>query len=573
MTYPREIRGQNLFELDRELHASLAALAPGEFDKWSGMLGDFGAWVGAAVDEEAEFTDRHAPPVLETHDRDGRVVNRIVHNPAWQAVSREVYQRGIVGLNYGDDPASFLITFAMGYILSQADPSLHCPVTMTGALAYVIDRFAPDSVRDRYLKELIREDGETLTGGTWATELHGGSDVGATTTVATPVADAPGEFRLNGLKWFTSNAGGGLALATARPEGAPAGSKGLGIYLVPRHLDDGSLNPMFLRRLKDKLGTRGVPTAEIDLTDTWAVEVAPPPMGFKLMMEALEFSRIQNAMASVGLHRRAFLEAMSFAAHREAFGTTITNYPMVQDEILDIMVMLEAGMTLSFSAARAFDEAHGVDLGDAAHPARIWLRVVTALAKFFTAEEAIGATSRAIEVIGGNGYVDDRVTPRLLRDAQVLTVWEGPANIQALELLRLLGNRYPGFEAFMEQARTRLPEDPGPLAAAAGSDICASVAAALSDCQDAVDFLRADAAEAQRHARKLLALMADTLAAALLLEQASTALSRDGDRRKAIVARLFIEKRFAPPARRGILPGQDWAQRHFDDLVHYRAIA
>ncbi len=573
MTYPREIRGQNFFELDRELHDSLIALAPGEFDKWSGMLADFGAWVGAAVDEEAEFTDRHAPPVLETHDRDGRIVNRIVHNPAWQAVSREVYQRGIVGLNYGDDPAPFLITFAMGYILSQADPSLHCPVTMTGALAYVIDRFAPDSVRERYLKDLIREDGQTLTGGTWATELHGGSDVGATTTVATAIADAPGEFRLNGLKWFTSNAGGGLALATARPEGAPEGSKGLGIYLVPRHLDDGGLNPMFLRRLKDKLGTRGVPTGEIDLTDTWAVEVAPPPSGFKLMMEALEFSRIQNAMASVGLHRRAFLEAMSFAAHREAFGTTITNYPMVQDEILDIMVMLEAGMTLSFSAAQAFDEAHGVDLGDAAHPARIWLRVVTALAKFFTAEEAISAASRAIEVIGGNGYVDDRITPRLLRDAQVLTVWEGPANIQALELLRLLGNRYPGFEAFMEQARSRLPEDPGPLAAAAGGDICAAVEAALSDCRDAVDFLRADAGEAQRHARKLLALMADTLAATLLLEQASKALSGNGDRRKAIVARLFIEKRFARPARRGILPDQDWAQRHFDDLVHYRTIA
>ncbi|MFQ5533730.1 MAG: acyl-CoA dehydrogenase family protein [Sphingomonadales bacterium] len=572
MTYPREIRGQNFFALDAELRATLASLAPGQAAEWHSILSDFGGWVGGPVDEEAEYTDLYGPPVLEAYDRDGDIANRIVHNPAWNRISREVYEKGIVGANYGDDPKPFLLTFAMGYILSQADPSLHCPVTMTGALAHVIDKFAPEPVRGRYLNELIRRDGKALTGGTWATELHGGSDVGATTTVATPIADAPGEFRLNGFKWFTSNADGGLALATARPEGAPDGSRGLGIYLAPTHLDDGSLNPMVLRRLKNKLGTRGVPTGEIDLIDSWAVEVAPPPMGLKLMMEALEFSRIQNAIASVGIHRRAFLEAVSFAEHRTAFGQTITRYPMVQDEILDIMTTLEAGMTLSFAAAHQFDQAHDVDLDDNANPARAWLRMVTALAKYFTAEEAIDASRKAIEVIGGNGYVYDRITPRLLRDAQVLTVWEGPANIQALELLRLLGDRYPGFEIFVERVEGCLGRAGAGLRQAAGADIVAPVTAALADCRAAVDYLRADAGEAQRHARKLLALMADTLAAAFLIERAVERLETAGDRRKAIVARLFVERQFARPDRRGILPGQDWAQRHFDDLIHYRAI-
>ena len=571
--YPECLRGENFFELDCELRALLSALDPAEAEKWQGVLSDFGAFAAGPADEEAEHTDLYAPPRLDPYDRDGNLVNRIVHNPLWDTTAREVYERGIVGLNYGDDPASFLVTFAMGYLLSQSNPSLHCPVTMTGALAYVIDRFAPESVRVRYLNELVRRDGKALTGGTWATELHGGSDVGATTTLARPDPDTPGVFRLTGLKWFTSNADGGLALATARPEGAPQGSKGLGLYLVPVHLDDGRPNAMRVRRLKDKLGTRGVPTAEVDLMESWAVEVAPPPTGFKLMMEALEFSRIQNAMASVGIHRRALLEAMAFASRRAAFGDVITNYPMVQDEILKILVSLEAGMALAFGAAHAFEPARGVDLEKGDDPARVWLRLITALAKYFTAEEAIESCSAAIEIIGGNGYVNERVTPRLLRDAQVLTVWEGPANIQALELLRLLGNRYPGFESFMERTRACMDRAGDSLTRAAGIDFAAGLGAAINDCREAVDFIRSDSNEARRHARRLLALMSETLAAALLVEQAADAFDNSGDRRKALIARLFLERRLAPPCRYGIIPGQNWAHRHFDDLVHYRAIA
>src|SRR5690606_38998072 len=177
------------------------------------------------------------------------------------------------------------------------------------------------------------------SGGTWATEQHGGSDIGATTTVARPDGDA---WRLTGLKWFTSNVNGGIALATARPEGGEAGSKGLALYLVPTELPDGSPNAVRIRRLKDKLGTIGVPTGEVDLDGAWALEVAPAPLGFRLMMEALEFSRIQNALGSSGLHRRAWLEALTYAERRQAFGRTITQYPMVQDELLKLLVPLEA---------------------------------------------------------------------------------------------------------------------------------------------------------------------------------------------------------------------------------------
>ena len=557
MQYPRDIRGQNLFALDVNLQRLLARIAPEAAARWTGHLSDFGAWVGSEVDTEAEYTDRHGRPALDAFDRDGDPVNRIRVNPLWEAASRGVYERGIVGLNYIDDPAPFAVTFAMGYILAQADISLHCPVTMTGAVAYVLDRFAPGPLKETYLHQLTRMDGGALSGGTWATELHGGSDVGATTTLARKDGD---HFRLDGLKWFTSNPDGGLAVATARPEGAPEGSEGLGLYLVPARLEDGSPNRFRIRRLKDKLGTCGIATGEIDLTGTWALEVAPPPDGIRVMMEALEFSRIHNAMAAIGLQRRAFLEAVAYASRRQAFGHVITEYPMVQDEILNLLAGLEAGCALAFEAVRAFDRS----MADDDH--RAWMRLVTALAKHHTAEQANVACRAAIEIMGGNAYTYDHVTPRLVCDAQALTIWEGPANIQALEVLRLLGNRYPGYEAFKDRIDGILgaaPEGLGPLAAV--------VENGYGECREAVAYVQGDARESERHARKLLGLMADTLAAGLLLEEASEAHAA-GDGRKALIARLFVERHLTPPARRGIGPGEDWAQRHFDALAGYEAV-
>ena len=557
MQYRRETRGLNFFDHDPNIQEVLQRIDATTFDRWRPTLSSFGAWVGDEVDAEAEYTDRHGRPKLQTYDGDAELANAVLHNPAWQTVSRQAYERGVVGLNYGDDPAPFLVTFAMGYLLSQSDVSLHCPVTMTGAVAYVLDRHAPSAVRDKYLHQLTRMDGKALTAGTWATEHHGGSDVGATTTRARTDGDY---VRLNGLKWFVSNVDGGIGLATARPEGAPDGTAGLGLYLVPSVLDDGSVNPMQIRRLKDKLGTCGVPTGEVDLIDTFAVEVAPPPEGFKLMMKALEISRIHTAMASVGLQRRAFLETMSYATHRSAFGNTIVAYPMVQDEILDMLVELEADCALAFEAARAFD----AEREDATvHP---WLRLVTALAKYRTAENANESCRRAIEVIGGNAYTYDLVTPRLLRDAQVTTVWEGPANIQALEVLRMLSNRYPGFGFYTDRIERVLADAPDAL-----GDLKSGVASALAECREAVDLLQGDQTLAQRHARRLMHLLADTLAAALVLEEAAHKYTQ-GDCRKLLVAERFLTRHISPPPKRGILASADRSNVHFTELVGYQTI-
>jgi alkylation response protein AidB-like acyl-CoA dehydrogenase len=554
--YPAETQGLNAFAADRNLCRLLHRRAPAMLADHHTRLTEFGAWVGGALEAQAAYSDRTAPPRLETHGRDGEPLGRVIFNPAYETCHAEAYRRGVIGLAFAKTPALHLLSFTMGYLLSTADISIHCPVTMTGALAYVLARVAPPDVRKTYLPQLTRMDGQALSGGTWATELHGGSDVGATTTEAVPDGT---DWRLTGLKWFASNAGCGLTFATARPRGAPPSGKGLGCYLVPAMLPDGAPNALWIRRLKDKLGTRGLATAEVELHGAWAREVAAPPDGLKAMMEALEYSRIHNAVAACAVQRRAFLEAVCWASHRQAFGATIGAYPMVRDTLLDLAAELEANTSLAFEAAVTFDAA----LADESQ--RPWLRTVTALAKFRTAEYGVRAATRAVELVGGNGYTEEWPTARLYRDALVLSVWEGPVNIQALELLRMVIGKVRGDELFLARVDAILADLPDRLAARA-----APVHDARDRCAAALAYLRGAPEDGPRQARRLLEAMSDCLAAALLLEEAAADLTQ-GDVRKALVAERFLALRFggAPPI--GAAP--DPAHAVFEQIIGYGTIA
>ena len=403
-------------------------------------------------------------------------------------------------------------------------------------------------------------DGRAATGGTWVTEKQGGSDVGATATTA---RRAEGGFRLRGLKWFASNVDGGLALTLARPEGAAGGGQGLGLYLVPAQDPDGAPNRYRIRRLKEKLGTRGLATGEIELEDAHALEVAPPPDGLRTMMAALGYSRIHNAMASAGIQRRAFAEALAHAETRSAFGQRLAAYPMVQDQLVEMQVRLEASVALAFAAARAFDAAERTP---AEQP---WMRLVTALAKYLTAAWAITATSRAIEILGGNGYTEEYPTARLYRDAQVLTVWEGPPNIQALEVLRLAGAGSPGLAAFDARLDSALNK-PFVATHPAFARPRALIAQARREAAALAAMIRGDEAEAPRQAHRLMDRMARGLASALLLEEAATDWAA-GDARKAVVARLFAAQELAAPE--PPRPGESEGQRFFPALAGYRTIA
>jgi len=559
--YPRTVRGTNLFDTDVNLHRLLERRAAHVLERHGSALDGFGAWCGGPLDEQAEYTDRHAPPRLDPYGADGSRTGRVVFNSDYLECHREAYRRGVVGLPYGPggDRTSHAVCFTMGYLLSHADIAVHCPVTMTGAVAYVLDTIAPPEVKDRYLHELTRMDGKALSGGTWATELHGGSDVGATTTTAEQRNDG---WRLNGVKWFTSNAGSGLALATARPGDEPGG-RGLGCYLVPSHLDDGQPNHYRVRRLKEKAGTKGLATAELDLLGAYGVEVAPPPDGLKAMMAALEYSRIHNAVGAAGMHRRAFLESAGWAGHRVAFGRTIRNYPMVQDQLLDMQMELEASVVMAFESVLAFDALLQGDGGED------WLRLSTALAKYRTAEQCVRACRNAVEIVGGNGYTEEFPTARLYRDCLVTAVWEGPANIQALELLRLVTGRRPGDQIFLARVGSVLSDLPAESRLPGAADVAAILEGAVEECRASLSHLRQRPEEGPRHGRRLLDLMADTLAASLLLEEAVAELSW-GDRRKWLVAHRFVRKvlgRVDP-----ITADIDPANAEFDAVLAYEPV-
>ncbi len=565
--YPRTARGTNFFETDTNLIRLLERRAPHVLEAHEQRLSEFGAWAGETLDAQAEYTDRFAPPRLDGYDLDGNRTGRVVFNRDYLNCHAEAYRRGAVGLAYlpeGKGPTgaqSHAACFTMGYMLSQADISIHCPVTMTGAVAHVLDSLAPAAVRDRYLPEMIRMDGLALSGGTWATELHGGSDVGATTTRAEQRNDG---YRLHGIKWFTSNAGAGLAMATARPDGAEPGGRGLGCYLVPSHLDDGTPNHQRARRLKEKAGTKGLATAELDLNGCWAVEMAAPPDGLKMMMAALEYSRIHNAVGSAGLLRRAFMESAGWATHRVAFGRPIRQYPMVQDQLLDMQMELEAATALAFESVLAFDaQLADPEMGGD------WLRLITALAKYRTAEQAVTACRHAVEMVGGNGYTDEMATSRFYRDCLVVSVWEGPANIQALELLRLVAGKRPGDQIFLARVGTILSDLPPAAKEPAVEDVSAILEGAIEECRAALSFLRRNPDQGPRHGRRLLNLMADTAAAALLCEEAVAEL-KWGDRRKWLVACRFVLKVLgkADPISANIDP----ANAEFDAVLAYEPV-
>ena len=288
------------------------------------------------------------------------------------------------------------------------------------------------------------------------------------------------------------------------------------------------------------------------------------------MMEALGYSRIHNAVAACGVQRRALLEALCWASHREAFGAAIRSYPSIRDALLDLATEAEASTALAFEAGIAFGAALAAEDAredareGADEDARAWLRTATALAKYRTAEHGVRAAFRAIEIVGGNGYTEEWPTARLFRDAMVLPVWEGPVNIQALELLRATTGKRRGDAAFLARVSAILESAPAALDGAA-----APLRAALEESRTALAYLREQPEEGPRHARRLLDLLADTLAGALLVEEAAFDL-KAGDGRKARIARRFAVSTFG--SRAAIGPEPDPDQADFDRLLGYAVI-
>ncbi|SOB89807.1 alkylation response protein AidB-like acyl-CoA dehydrogenase [Ureibacillus xyleni] len=450
-------RETNFFENDDTLQKILEQMLDSEFlDYAKRELQDFGALVAGEIDERAKHTDREGEPRLKRYNKYGEEVSEIWVNEGYKKTVQQTYNTGIVGYVHKDIPqlgkkGNYVYSFAQGYLLSHAEPGFYCPVTLTMATAYLLDHYADKEVKERLLPHVCSTgEVELYEGATFLTERQGGSDVGANVVEARFDGE---NYRLYGEKYFASNAGiCGVAMVLARIEGASSGSKGLTLFAVPWKKEDGSVNGLRIRRLKDKLGVRAVPSGEVEFDGALAYVVGDQKKGIYYMLEALNLSRICNAVASVGIMRRAFLEAKQYVSNRSAFGNVLTNYPMIQDSLAKFAAKVHVEVATTFDLIQLYDV---VSSGKGTEKETILNRLKIAIIKKETAESAVKYASEAIELHGGNGYIEDFVTPRLLRDAQVLTVWEGTANILALELIRLV-NKYNAHTLFIAEMFERL---------------------------------------------------------------------------------------------------------------------
>ncbi|MGE7672040.1 acyl-CoA dehydrogenase family protein [Lysinibacillus sp. NPDC094403] len=459
-----EMKTTNFFKENDTLHKVLEMMLDKEFVEYATReLTDFGELCAGDIDVRAKHTDREGEPRLQRYNAYGEEVSDVWVNDGYKRTIEETYNTGIVGYVHKDIPqlgrkGNYVYSFAQGYLLSHTEPGFYCPVTLTMATAFLLDHYASDEVKERFLPHVCAT-GETelYEGATFLTERQGGSDVGANVVEARQDGD---QYRLYGEKYFASNAGMcGVAMVLARMEGAQAGSKGLTLFAVPWRNEDGTVNNLRIRRLKDKLGVKAVPSGEVEFDGALAYVVGDPNKGIYYMLEALNLSRICNAVASIGIMRRGYLEAKHYVTNRHAFGKPLTQYPMIQDTLGKFAAKLHVEVATVFDLIQLYDK---VTSGQGNKEDIILNRLYIAIMKKETAEQAVHYASEAIELHGGNGYIEDFVTPRLLRDAQVLTVWEGTANILALELIRLV-DKFHVHEMFvrvMEERLEKLADSP-----------------------------------------------------------------------------------------------------------------
>ena len=411
-----------------------------------GELPQFGEICARDIDPLARENNRDEHlPVLRRYDGVGNRIEAIDHHPSYHAIGKLAYASGVMTL-YGE-PGQELASIARMYLFSQNGEAGHaCPMACTAGLVKILQ--SAGNPRPDWMKGLLDPDyAHHLRGAQFLTEVQGGSDVGANAVVARPAPD--GGALLTGEKWFCSVIDADLFLVTARPEGASSGTAGVHGYVVPRLRDDGRTNDFRIRRLKYKLGTRSMASAEVDFEGAWALPVGD----FRLVMErVIDTSRLLNAVCCGGLLQRALRESLTYAQVRTAFGKPILAFPSLARRVADLRVQAYAARGLTFALAALADR---IALGQAPERDIRAYRMLVNLNKFWTSDACTAGVRAAIEVLGGNGAIEEfSVLPRLLRDAIVLEAWEGGHNVLCTQILRdsqRLGLHEPAFEWLAER--------------------------------------------------------------------------------------------------------------------------
>jgi len=552
--------GLNWYLTDPTLRATMAYyLRPEELAVVEPQLIGIGALMGGPVARWADETDRN-PPRLERYDRWGHDVSRVVMPASFTQSKRAVLdaQKTLRAEARAAKVSSSLAMFASNYLLNQADIGMGCALgTGGGMVQSLVAAYAPADVKEHVLGKF--ESGE------WAgetaqllTERTGGSDLGALETTATRAGDA---WLLNGFKWFASNCAGEAFVVLAKPEGAPDSTRGVANFLVLRTRRDGSRNGVRVRRLKDKLGTRSVASGEVEFVDAEAFLLSGEPSadaggsdgkGLGRMMELTNTARLGIALFALANARRALVESLTYACQRRAFGGALIDKPLMRRKLAELIVDVEAALALVFDGTGATNHRQ---------PRGMRQRIAVPVTKLKVCRLGITAASDAIEIHGGNGYIETWPVARILRDAQVNTIWEGPDNILCLDVRRGI-EQTRAHETLLARMRDA-------VSVSDDDETTRLVAGRIEDLDAAITaWTKLDRDLAEARLFPLAQFMGDVYAAALLIEQAAWERETQGSERKSLVARLHVLRYLTDRGPlRGIDIDTDEALERFDELV------
>jgi putative acyl-CoA dehydrogenase len=445
---PPPLVGYDAYTADRALSAAVERhLDPELLDEARSELAALGRTCGSAQVQEWGVLANENPPTLRTHDRYGRRIDEVDFHPAWHRLLGKGVAAGLTAA--WARPGGHVRRAAAFLLWTQVEAGNGCPLSMTHAAVPAL-RTDPDLaaeweprltslIYDRELRPPGQKAGSLF--GMGMTEKQGGSDVRASTTAATPLAEA-GTYTLTGHKWFCSApmSDGFLVLAQAAP--AP-GEGGLTCFLVPRVLEDGSRNVFLIQRLKDKLGNRSNASSEVEFDGTWARRVGEEGRGVRTIIEMVAATRLDCVLGSAGLMRQAVAQAIHHCTHREAFGGKLVDKPLMRNVLADLAVESEAATTLALRLAAAYD--------DGGEQERALLRIAVPTAKYWVTKRCTPLTVEASECLGGNGYVEESGMPRLVRESPLNSIWEGAGNVQALDVLRALQREPAALNAYLQE--------------------------------------------------------------------------------------------------------------------------
>lgn len=433
---PEPRAGLPLWEGDAPLRAEISRLAPAHATHLAGVAAEIGS---AEVLDEGRAANRF-PPELRTFDRTGRRIDEVEFHPAYHALMRRGLGAGYSALPWtATESGGHATHAAMVYLLTQVEPGVCCPMTMTyaavpalAATPALAERWRPGALASRYdPSSRPAADKSGLTIGMAMTEKQGGSDLRANTTQAEPDGDG---YRLFGHKWFCSAPMSDAFLTLAQtPEG-------LTCFIAPRWQPDGTRNRIHLMRLKDKLGNRANASAEIEYHGAWAERLGEPGRGVATIIEMVHHTRLDTAMAPAGLMRRALVEAAWWTRNRSAFGKPLIDQKLMRTVLADLTLDWLGALAIGLRVAQAFD--NGADAGE-----RAFARIAVALAKYWSNKRCPAVVLEAMECLGGSGYVEEGPMPWLYREAPLNAIWEGSGNIVCLDVLRTLERAPQAMEA------------------------------------------------------------------------------------------------------------------------------